>query len=125
LATSSWEQELYCLGVPPTVRAIFASVDEARRDLVHWKEEQRRLVILVRDLATLARIAKDGVLDGLEVNLGGIHFAPGRERVLPYLYLSTEDEEQLRVIAESGVVFTAQDLPGSRPVPLDELLQKT
>jgi PTS system mannose-specific IIB component/fructoselysine and glucoselysine-specific PTS system IIB component len=125
LATSPWEQELYCLGVPPTVDTHFASVEDARRHFPYWKEDKRRLIILVRDLATLARIAEGGLLNAEEINLGGIHFAPGRERVLPYLYLSPEEQDQLRIIAESGAVLEARDLPGSRGVPLEDLLQKT
>jgi len=122
LSSSTWEQELYCLGVPPSVEAVFTTVEEARRDYERWREDPRRTIVLVRDLETLERIATDGGLDGQEVNLGGIHFAPGRDRVLPYLFLSAEEREALRRIAAGGVVVSARDLPSSREVPLDDLL---
>jgi mannose/fructose/N-acetylgalactosamine-specific phosphotransferase system component IIB len=123
LRSSAWEQELYCLGVPPHVDAVFADVDEARQVFRHWVEETRRLVILVRDVDTLSRLAADGVLGDQEINLGGIHHAPGRARVLPYLYLNDREREQLERIREAGLRITARDLPGSRAVPLDELLR--
>jgi mannose/fructose/N-acetylgalactosamine-specific phosphotransferase system component IIB len=122
LSASPWEQELYCLGVPPSVDAAFTSVVQARRDLPGWRTDARRLIILVRDVATLARLAADDALRGEEVNLGGIHYSPGRERVLPFLFLSPEEQEELRRIATSGVDVTARDLPGSRALPLEELL---
>lgn len=125
LAASSWEQELYCLGVPPAVDASFASVEEARRSIEGWKADGRRIIVLVRDLDTLARIADEGVLDGEEINLGGIHFAAGRERVLPYLFLSPEEKEKLVAIASSGAQLTARDLPGSKSVPLAELVEQS
>jgi mannose/fructose/N-acetylgalactosamine-specific phosphotransferase system component IIB len=125
LSRSAWEQELYCLGMPPSVDAVFASVEEARKDLAIWRTEARRLVLLVRDLATLGRIAEDGLLKNQTINLGGIHHAPGRERMLPYLFLSVDERRELRRIAESGARLEARDLPGSRPVPLDELIGKT
>lgn len=125
LNTSAWEQELYCLGVPPTVDATFASVDEARRNIPIWREDQRRLIVLVRDLDTLARVAADGLLQDEEINLGGIHFAPGRECVLPYLFLSKTERDQLRFIARSGASLSARDLPGSRAVPLSDLLNRS
>jgi mannose/fructose/N-acetylgalactosamine-specific phosphotransferase system component IIB len=124
LRESSWEQELYCLGVPPSVDAVFASVEEARRDLPHWREDSRRLIILIRDLPTLSRVAEGGNLEGQEINLGGIHFAAGRQRVLPYLFLSPEEQAELRGIAATGAVISARDLPGSRAVALEELLGK-
>jgi mannose/fructose/N-acetylgalactosamine-specific phosphotransferase system component IIB len=125
LSASIWEQELYCLGVPPTMEPVFTTVRDARRDLPVWNKDPRRLVVLVRDLATLARMAEDGQLRNQSINLGGIHSAPGRERVLPYLYLSPDDRVALREIAESGAVVEARDLPGSRAIPLEDLLDKS
>jgi PTS system mannose-specific IIB component/fructoselysine and glucoselysine-specific PTS system IIB component len=124
LHSSSWEQELYCLGVPPSIDTLFVTVEEARRDLPHWREDPRRIVVLVRDLQTLARLAEGGLLRQEEVNLGGIHFATGRERVLPYLFLNREEFMALERIAATGAVLSARDLPGSRMVPLEDLLAR-
>lgn len=121
LYRSQWEQELYCLGVPPNVHATFVGVDEARAAFAEWQADPRRTFLLVRDVPTMARLAADGLLDGLELNLGGIHSAPGRHRVLPYLFLSDDEMVDLRRIADSGIVVTARDVPASRAVPLDEL----
>jgi mannose/fructose/N-acetylgalactosamine-specific phosphotransferase system component IIB len=122
IAASPWEQELYCLGVPPEIEASFVGVEEARRLLPSWREAPRRIVVLVRDLATAARVAEGDLLAGEEVNLGGIHHAAGRVRVLPYLFLSPEEREALRALSSHGVRLSARDLPGSRRVPLEELL---
>lgn len=122
IAASPWEQELYCLGVPPEIEASFVGVEEARRLLPSWREASRRIVVLVRDLATAARVAEGDLLAGEEVNLGGIHHAPGRERVLPYLFLSPEERAELGALSAHGVRISARDLPGSRRVPLEELL---
>lgn len=123
LNESVWEQELYCLGVPPGVDTRFIGVDEARSSLERWPADSRRLVVLIRDVATLARLAAGGALAGVEVNLGGIHHAPGREKVLPYLYLSSAEKDQLREAERLGVVVSARDLPASRAVPLSTLLE--
>jgi mannose/fructose/N-acetylgalactosamine-specific phosphotransferase system component IIB len=80
------------------------------------------VTILLRDCQTLERLAEGGTLDGLEVNLGGLHSAPGRERVLPYLFLSDADRASLRHVAEEGVSVSARDLPATRPVPLTTLI---
>lgn len=123
LAASPWEQELYCLGVPPEIEASFTTVEEARRRLPAWREDSHRTVVLVRDLPTATRMAETGALRDEPVNLGGIHYAAGRERVLPYLFLSPEERIELRALAAAGVRLFARDLPGSRRIPLDELLR--
>ncbi|HEY0022395.1 MAG TPA: PTS sugar transporter subunit IIB [Longimicrobium sp.] len=121
IAASPWEQELYCLGVPPEIDAVFVTVDEARRRISEWKGG-RRVIVLVRDVATARRVAEGGALAGEEVNLGGIHHAEGRTRVLPYLHLGPGDGDALREIAASGAEVSARDLPATRKVMLDELL---
>jgi mannose/fructose/N-acetylgalactosamine-specific phosphotransferase system component IIB len=55
------------------------------------------------------------------VNLGGIHFAEGRARILPYLHLSAGEKDELRRIAATGAQVSARDLPAGKRVPLDEL----
>lgn len=122
LSASEWEQEIYCLGVPPPVDAVFVDVDSARKALPEWQADPRRHVVLLRDVATLARLAAGGCLCNVEVNLGGIHSAPGRERVLPYLYLDTSEKADLRRVAGTGAQISARDLPATRPVPLLELI---
>lgn len=121
LRASEWEQELYCLGVPPNVDAEFLSVEEARAAFPQWRDDPQRIFLLVRNVGTLSRLAADGLLQGLEVNLGGIHSAPGRHRVLPYLFLSDEEMVDLHRIADTGVAISARDVPASRAVPLAEL----
>jgi mannose/fructose/N-acetylgalactosamine-specific phosphotransferase system component IIB len=121
IAASPWEQELYCLGVPPQIEAEFMTVDDARRSVPAWRGGGRRLIVLVRDVETALRVAEGGVLEGEEINLGGIHHAEGRQRVLPYLHLNEQDRETLREIAAAGARVVARDLPASRAVPLEDL----
>jgi len=122
LAQSEWEQELYTLGVPDEMDAGFATVDGARSRLEEWDAGPDRLMVLVRDVPTLRRIAEGGALRGRKVILGGIHHAVGRRKVLPYLFLNEEEQRSLQVVADDGVSITAQDLPASRSVPLAQLL---
>jgi mannose/fructose/N-acetylgalactosamine-specific phosphotransferase system component IIB len=122
LAASAWEQELYCLGLPPEVTAEFVGLDTARAMLDEWQSGSRRVVVLVRDAATMLRLASGGRMQGTEVNVGGIHHAPGRREVLPYLYLSPEESASLRELEDEGVDVSARDLPGTRRVPLSQLV---
>ncbi|HET7276244.1 MAG TPA: PTS sugar transporter subunit IIB [Longimicrobiaceae bacterium] len=121
IAASEWEKELYCLGVPPEADAMFVTVATARQDFASWMEQSRRLVVLVRSVETLSRLAEGGLLNGQTVNLGGIHHAPGRERFLPYLFLSDDELKELERLVAAGVTIAARDLPGSRSVPLGSL----
>ncbi len=119
IADSAWEQELYCLGVPPEIEAQFVSAAQALEAFELWRVGPKRTIVLVRDVATAQRMS--GVLRGEEVNLGGIHHAEGRTRVLPYLHLTPEELATLREMEAGGVAVSARDLPGGQRVRLDEL----
>lgn len=124
LADSSWEQELYGLGLPPEIEAEFHDVESARRHLEEWRQGSRRVLLLTRDVHTMARLAEGGLMQGESVNIGGIHHAPGRRAVLPYVYLREDEERALESLEEEGVEVSARDLPVSRRVDLDELLDR-
>lgn len=123
LAASAWEQELYCLGLPPEITAEFASVSDARARVPHWRISSERVFVLTRDAATMAALGRDGLLSGQEINVGGLHHSPGRRQALPYVFLSPPEEAALRDLAASGAEVTARDLPSTRPVALEQLMQ--
>jgi len=100
IAASQWEQELYAMGLPSEVTPAFEAVDGAREHLASWRNGGERVVVLTRDIATMRRLADGGVMRGDEVNIGGIHYAPGRSAILPYVYLSDTEINHLEAIAE-------------------------
>jgi mannose/fructose/N-acetylgalactosamine-specific phosphotransferase system component IIB len=125
IAASDWEQDLYCLGLPPEITPEFVSVAEARAQIGGWRTGAERVIVLTRDVGTMAALAEGGLLRGDEVNIGGIHHAPGRRQVLPYVFLSDVETGALRELAANGVEVSARDLPAARRVPLDQLLHGT
>lgn len=123
IADSDWEQELYTLGMPPEISAEFVSVAEARERLAGWRGGSERIFVLARDAATMLGVGRGGLLRGDEVNVGGLHHAPGRREVLPYVFLSADESAALAELAREGVDISARDLPGSRRVPLTQMLE--
>ncbi|MGD2151963.1 MAG: PTS sugar transporter subunit IIB [Gemmatimonadales bacterium] len=123
LSDSEWEQDLYRAGLPNEVEALFTSVETAVELFSGWASNAARSFILTRDITTMRRLAEHGVLADIEVNLGGLHSAPGRERVLPYLFFSDRDRAELRRLQRVGVRVSAQDVPSARRIGLDELLE--
>ncbi len=122
LAASDWEQDLYQLGVPAGIQCEFLPLGTARERVAAWQGDSQRVALLVRGVAELARLAEGGSLANQQVNLGGIHHAPGRERVLAYLFLSADERAELARVAATGAQVWARDLPDAQRFPLAELL---
>jgi PTS system mannose-specific IIB component/fructoselysine and glucoselysine-specific PTS system IIB component len=121
LATSGWEQELYSMGLPPGLTTEFVDVAAARERLQAWRAIPETVLVLTRDIATMRRLGDGGALAGEEINIGGIHHAPGRHEVLPYVFLSRGESDELCALARNGAHVSARDLPGTRRVPLEQL----
>jgi PTS system mannose-specific IIB component/fructoselysine and glucoselysine-specific PTS system IIB component len=113
--------ELYLLAVPEEAEGRVLSVAEAASAAVRAEIERERTILLFADLATPLALLEAGVpLEAL--NLGGLHHAPGKHAVLPYVFLDAADRERLRALAARGVRVEARDLPGNPAHPLATLL---
>ena len=107
------------MGVPPDIDVVFASTAEALTCLPEWQRDARVGLLVSGDIDTLAMLASDsrGVP---RVNIGGLHHRPGRSPRLRYVYLSDAEAAQLKALAARGIEVTAQDVPTTPPVPLED-----
>ncbi len=125
VAESDWEQELYRMGVPPDMSVYFHSVATAAGSLAGYQSDSRPGIVLTGDIGTMTRLVDAASGSIHAVNVGGVHHSPGRTARLRYVFLTGAEEQGLRDIASRGVEVSAQDVPGARPVLLDELLATT
>jgi len=122
VASSDWEKELYRMAVPPEMEVRFADVAGAIRDHASYASDPRPGLLITGDISSMHRLVK-GVKAIGSVNLGGIHHRAGRAEKLRYVFLTPEEEHQLRELESAGVEVTAQDVPSARAVTLPEVLE--
>ena len=117
--SSDWEQDLYRMGVPPTIEVRFASVEEAAHELQKWESDARVGILLVGDIDTAVALVERAPFVR-RFNVGGVHHRAGRTERLRFVYLTDDEAKKLRGLAERGVDVTAQDVPTARAVPVGE-----
>jgi mannose/fructose/N-acetylgalactosamine-specific phosphotransferase system component IIB len=122
VAATEWERELYRMGVPPDMELYIHDVAEARAAIPRYQADPRNGILLTGDTATMGALVSDGLVRA--VNVGGIHHRAGRTPRLRYVFLTPQEEADLRAMQAAGATVTAQDVPGARPMPLDELLSQ-
>jgi mannose/fructose/N-acetylgalactosamine-specific phosphotransferase system component IIB len=76
--------------------------------------------LLVRNLATALALVEAG-LSIHTLNLGGIHYAPGRVKINDYIYLDEADRDRARHLIARGVILEVQDIPATRAQALASL----
>jgi mannose/fructose/N-acetylgalactosamine-specific phosphotransferase system component IIB len=119
-ATSDWERTLL-LSAAPGVEVRVVTVAEAAARYPAEAAEPGGAFLLVRDLeAALALVRAGARVPAL--NLGGLHYAPGKSKVNEYIYLDDRDRNAARALLELGVTLEVQDVPATRVQPLSALV---
>jgi mannose/fructose/N-acetylgalactosamine-specific phosphotransferase system component IIB len=118
VASSDWEQSLYAAASPPEIKVSILSLEETVRQLKGGVFDREKLIILVEHPRSVL-----GLMDlGLEIdtiNVGGLHYAKGKEKVLDHVYLDEEERSALRELVKRGVTLEARALPESELVILN------
>jgi mannose/fructose/N-acetylgalactosamine-specific phosphotransferase system component IIB len=113
--------DLYLFGVPEGARGSVSSVPEALGARFLAEMETERTLLLLPGTDEAHRLVEGG-FPLRALNLGGLHFAPGKQEFLPYVFLDEADRRRLDAIARLGVEIVAQDLPSNPAHPLEALL---
>lgn len=121
VAETEFEQDLYRLAVPDGIAVEFLTERAAPARLDQIAADAERVLVLTGSVLGMIGLqhARPSLLQ--TINIGGVHDRPGRRERLRYVYLTDEELGQLSAIARAGVSVTAQDLPTSRPVLVEQL----
>jgi PTS system N-acetylgalactosamine-specific IIB component len=98
----------------------------AQADFAALAEAPTRVLVLVRDVASLAAAARAGLTPARahRLNLCNVHFSPGRRAVTPSVFLTAEELAELERLASAGFEVEASALPTDTPAGLAELARK-
>jgi len=105
--------------IPPGIVGDIVSL-EAVAEM--WQDGElkngRPMIVLEHPVDALKLIRSGAPMKTL--TLGGMHFREDRIEFLPYIFVSEWDRVTLREIRQAGVTIFCQDLPATKPVPLNE-----
>src|SRR5439155_22819438 len=116
-ASGAWERELLSSSAPGIdVRVV--TVTDAAREHAAEQSASGGAFLLVRDLGTALALVTAGARI-TAFNVGGLHYAPGKDKVHEFVYLDAADRAVARALLARGVALSVQDVPASRPVALE------
>jgi mannose/fructose/N-acetylgalactosamine-specific phosphotransferase system component IIB len=119
VAASAWERDLFRESAPG-IEVHVVTVAEAAAAHAAESVAEGGAFLLVRDLATARRLVEAGAAVG-DWNVGGLHYAPGKDKVNDYVYLDAADRGDARALLAAGAGLVVQDVPASRPQTLASL----
>ena len=111
IAADEWQCQVYASSVSPEVQVSILSLAETAAFLKSPARQDEKTILLTGSVSEMAGLSGIGVaLD--QVNVGGLHFGPGKKEMLPFVYLGRLDFLPLRQLLDKGIRLSAQQVPG-------------
>ncbi len=117
-ANNEWEKNLYLAAVSVELKVSILSLKDAVDQINGGVFDRENVILLVRAPRSVLELMDLGLVVN-EVNVGGLHYSEGRERVLDNVYLDEEDRKSLRELVKRGVTLEARALPDHQSVILN------
>jgi len=121
VASNPLQRSIMELSVPQELKVLISPVEEMCGQLRTHALDAERAILLFSNPADVMRALKAGMACAA-LNIGGMHFVPGKRKLMDVLAVNDVDLEALREIAGKGVRIAVQTVPTQRPVPLEKIL---
>jgi PTS system mannose-specific IIB component len=114
-------QAAMTLCVPPELPVRIQPL--AAVDFAALAQKSGKVLVLVRDVAGLVRAKGSGLTPAVapRLNLGNVHFGPGRKQVTPSIFLAGDEVAMLRGLADDGFEVEARAIPSEAPAGIGDI----
>ncbi len=122
VANSDWQKTIYLSAVTNDIAASVLTLQETIQFLNSKKANEERILLLVDTPKTVVDLVKAGVkID--EVNVGGMHFRPGKNQIAPFIFVDEKDIEYFRQLFAYGIKLEGRDVPTRSPIDIATVLR--
>ncbi|OGS24024.1 MAG: hypothetical protein A2314_02575 [Elusimicrobia bacterium RIFOXYB2_FULL_50_12] len=121
VARDRMQQILLGMAVPKGVKFTSLSVDEGSKKINDGFFNKDRVLLLVPGPEPLLRLLRLGVKFE-SVNVGGMHYGPGKKQILRTLCVDKDDIDTLMEIGKQGVELEGRVLPDDERINIMEVI---
>lgn len=118
IAANDWEKALYMNAASTEIKVSILPLAETADRVRGGVFDSERVILLVKNPQNVLRLIDLG-FEVDEVNVGGMHYGEGKEKLLDHLYVSETERRALRELVKRGVTLEARALPDHEPVILN------
>lgn len=119
VAANALQRSIMQISVPAGLKVVIARVEELTAVLGSHAYDAERVIVLFSSPADALKAMDLGFACQV-LNIGGMHYMPGKCRIMDVLSVDDSDREALKEILSRGVQVYVQTVPTERPLPLEK-----
>ncbi len=121
VASNTLQRSIMELSVPQGLKVFIGRVEEICERMRTPVLDAERAILLFSNPADVLRALNAG-MECRNLNIGGMHFVPGKRKLMDVLAVNAADLDALREITGKGIKINIQTVPTQRPIPLTRIL---
>lgn len=111
VAEDSLQQELMSITAESSGAGIRFFTIEKTINVIHKAAPSQKIFLICKTPSDLRRLVEGGV-PITDVNVGNMHFTPGKRPLSKKVYVDDKDYEDLKFVISRGINVYIQDVPG-------------
>ncbi|WP_319466961.1 PTS sugar transporter subunit IIB [uncultured Pseudodesulfovibrio sp.] len=111
LAGDVLQQEIMSLAIPQSVTTLFVNVEGLAHELDKTSVDSPETILVLFSNCSDAKRAFDSGFGFENLNIGNVHYSPGKKQISPSVALSDEEEGCLRQLSRMGVILDFRCVP--------------
>ncbi len=121
VAQSEMECEIY-KDAAAEYKTIICTIEKTAQLLSSDKLKDEKILLITESPKDVVQLFKSGLqLD--KVIIGGMHYQPGKRKIVDFIYISDEDLENLQFLNNQNVVLEGIDVPDSKSIDVSAILR--
>ncbi len=121
VASNALQRSIMEISVPQGLAVFIGTVEEICGRL-RASNAGERAILLFSTPGDVERALQLG-MQCSTLNIGGMHFMPGKRKLIDVLAVDDADMEALRSITARGIKVEVQAVPTAKPMPLEKLFK--
>lgn len=122
VASNVLQRSIMEISAPQGLKVIIGGVEDICRQLRSASFDAERVILLFSNPSDVLRALKSG-LNCRAINIGGMHYIPGKRKLMDVLAVDDLDLNALKEIAAQSVQVDIQTVPTQKPMPLGKLFK--
>lgn len=124
VADTPWQKELFEVAGTLAPDGVEISIWTETETIEYFQNDdfiREKVILLVESPQELYHLVEGGV-SVESVNIGGMHFKPGKRQLTPYIFVNDDDIDYLKKLRSKNIRLVGQDVPTAKKIDLEKTI---